>query len=185
MRNQNDITRDIVTILIFLSTTFFSKITDTLGDYARFKMKLRSSKKVPGKDSPDTTQNEHILVPSFISALIQEYRETCQDELAKKPSSDAQIKRQVKRDLRGVLQSMIEGVVSNLYRDNNNKTQNSEPEGEVELPTATKDGTRNNASTPHFIGSMPSSDLRTSSQSGHVDLMQAALKEREAAAEAY
>lgn len=82
---------------------------------------------------------------------------------------------------------MIENATSKLYQDDD-KAQNSEPEGEIELTTAPKAGTRNNAPTPHFVTSMPSSDLRTSAQSGQGDLAQAAhvaLSGRGPLAEAY
>ena len=178
MCSQNEITRDIVTILLFLSTTFFARITDILGDYAGFKKKLRSSKKASGKDSPDTAQNEDIFVPSFISVLIQVYKETSQDSLEHEPISDTQIKQKVKRDFRKVVHSMIASVTSRIYRDHNDRTLNSEPEGETEAAAAPMTGARNTAATPHFVGGIPSSSLSSSYRRGRIDLMEATPTER-------
>lgn len=187
---QNEITRDVIMVLFFLSTTFFSKITDTLGDYARFKMKMRSLKKVPGKDSPDSNMNEQLYVPSFTSMLVQLYKETCQDKLAKKPINERQIKQRVKRDLRSVFQSMSHRVTQHLYRDQVNRIHDNEPEGEIIDSNINAEkmaiSTRNNAPTPHFIGSLPSSDPRTTSQSGERhDIEQIAIREEEDVAELY
>ena len=38
IRGQQDLTRDIISVLFYLSTTFFSKITDLIDDYVQSQM---------------------------------------------------------------------------------------------------------------------------------------------------
>ena len=94
---------------------------------------LRSSENHPEETAPQIPEgaereesaakrartNEEISVPSFISILVQIYKEICHDKLAQRPIDDHKIKIQVKKDLRKTFKSMMDGVITNLYRNSN------------------------------------------------------------------
>lgn len=107
-----------MSMMFYLSTSFFSKITDLIDDYVQSQMKQQNMKSYQQQlDGWSKEQNELLAVPPFAHILTEIYKQTLKGGPALQGKSESQIRSQVMKDLRMVAQKMIDGVMKVIYKD--------------------------------------------------------------------